>query len=743
MRFKGRAANIVVANGRPDREIQDARNIELVMPRGRILNRQGLKLTTLSDPGFWPVAPVPERVLSAQILQTYLGHLRLTGEDAMTSDRWRQVEDIYHAASERPDAERDAFLNEACKGDEGLRREIDELLQQSQEADGLLDRTPAELLDAPELAPGDTLGPYRIRELIGSGGMGRVYKASDSRLGRSVAIKVSRTGFSSRFRREARAVAALNHPHICTLYDLGTNYLVMEFVEGVPLHGPMPLPEALKVAIAIADALDAAHSKGIVHRDLKPANILLTTSGPKLLDFGLAKFDKTASTALAETVTRLSTTEATIAGTLQYMSPEQLQGRPTDSRSDIFSFGLVLFEMLTGRPAFEADNPAALIAAILTSQPQIRRFAPGLPDHIVRVLERALAKDPENRWQTARDLKAALEWSGGETPPVTPRRTLQRLPWVLTAFFGLLAGALMLMQLGPVQWGPESKRQRKPLVALASKPQIMTYVRSGKLVGTVGAPGDYSNPALSPDGRRLAVSLRDSKGPRDIWVFDLVAGGETRLTSDPADETNPVWSPDGSEILYCSDRLGKRDLFIRPAGGGPERVILSNDHNKNPVDWTKDGSTIYYNEDRSDGSHDIWQLSLTGKEHSPRVFLTALTAADTRDWIAISANNRWLLFRAGRQNESRLFLRSRAAASNEWPIGETGSLEAHWRSDSAQIYFISGGWMMAQDVLRSTGSEFQLGTPTRLFQVPTPTTFGRNAFSVTPDGQRFLIVTAR
>src|SRR5215471_1077651 len=225
----------------------------------------------------------------------------------MTSSRWHRVEEIYHAASERPGAERDAFLNEVCKGDEDLRREIDELLRQDDAADCVLDRTPDELLDAPQLTAGDTLGPYRIGELIGSGGMGRVYKATDSRLGRSVAIKVSRTGFSNRFRREARAVAALNHPNICTLYDLGANYLVMEYVEGAPIHGPLPLPEALKVAVAIADALDAAHSKGIVHRDLKPANILLSGSGPKLLDFGLAKFDKAAPTTFAETMTRLST----------------------------------------------------------------------------------------------------------------------------------------------------------------------------------------------------------------------------------------------------------------------------------------------------------------------------------------------------------------------------------------------------------------------------------------------------
>jgi serine/threonine protein kinase len=209
----------------------------------------------------------------------------------MTTDRWHRVEGIYHAASETPSGERGGFLAEACAGDDDLRREVEELLQQSDACVSILDHPARQLLDQPELQEGQTLGPYRILGLIGSGGMGRVYKALDLRLGRSVAIKVSRAGFTGRFRREARAVAALNHPQICTLYDLGPNYLVMEYIEGVPLKGPMPLPQALKVAIAIADALDAAHRKGVIHRDLKPANILLTESGPKLLDFGLAKFE--------------------------------------------------------------------------------------------------------------------------------------------------------------------------------------------------------------------------------------------------------------------------------------------------------------------------------------------------------------------------------------------------------------------------------------------------------------------
>jgi eukaryotic-like serine/threonine-protein kinase len=656
----------------------------------------------------------------------------------MTAERWRRVEAIYHAASETPSGERGGFLIEACAGDADLRHEVEELLDQGEAAVSILDHPAQQLLDQLELQDGQTLGPYRIVGLIGSGGMGRVYRAVDLRLGRSVAIKVSRAGFTGRFRREARAVAALNHPHICTLYDLGPNYLVMEYVEGAALKGPMPLPQALKVAIAIADALDAAHRRGVIHRDLKPANILLTESGPKLLDFGLAKFDPAPDAEVPCSTTWASTTQANIAGTMQYMSPEQLQGRGADARSDIFAFGLVFFEMLTGRPAFEADNPASLIAAILTARPEVRRFVPLLPAEVEQVLERALAKDPENRWQTARDLKAALEFIAAGTPAAPPAAALpraNRIPWILASFFGLAALTLALLQWGPYQ------QDGNPVFAKAAvsdAPQLTLLDRSGRLLGAVGAPADYSNPAMAPDGMRVAVSIRDATGKRDIWVFDLVKGNQTRLTSDPADETNPVWSPDGSEIAYCSDRQGRRDLYARSSPKSPERILLSSDANKNPMDWARDGSAIYYNQDRAEGGHDLWMLPLSGAERAPRPYLRE---SGTRDWLAISPNASWVLYRAGRLPECSILLRPLLSASGEFRVA-TGTSEGHWRSDSRQFYFISGDTMMAQGV-EGNASDLRLGKARPLFRVPEPNFFGRNAFVVSPDGQRFLIRTGR
>src|SRR5215469_1583824 len=211
-------------------------------------------------------------------------------------------------------------------------------------------------------------GPYQVIEPIGEGGMGKVFKARDTRLDRIVALKISHAQFSDRFAREAHATAALNHPHIATLYDVGPDYLVMEFVEGETLRGPLPLARALLYAGQILEALEAAHRKGIVHRDLKPANVMVSKSGVKLLDFGLAQV-KAPLTAGDQTATMAISTEGTIAGTLQYMSPEQLQGKEADGRSDIFAFGLVLYEMLTGHRAFEGSNAATVISAIMTAEP--------------------------------------------------------------------------------------------------------------------------------------------------------------------------------------------------------------------------------------------------------------------------------------------------------------------------------------------------------------------------------------
>src|ERR1022692_2040428 len=281
------------------------------------------------------------------------------------------------------------------------------------------------------LSAGTKLGPYEVLSAIGAGGMGEVYKARDTRLDRIVAIKVlpthlaDRSELRERFEREAKTIASLNHPHICVLHDIGQqdgiDYLVMEYLEGETLaqrlqKSPLPLEQVLQYAIEIADALDKAHRKGITHRDLKPGNIMLTKSGTKLLDFGLAKLKQEVAPANVQlsqlpTANDPLTAQGTIVGTLQYMAPEQLEGKEVDARTDIFAFGAVVYEMATGKRAFEGKSQASLISAIMSSDPPpMSSLQPMTPPAFDRVVKACLAKEPDERWQTAGDLGRELKW---------------------------------------------------------------------------------------------------------------------------------------------------------------------------------------------------------------------------------------------------------------------------------------------------------------------------------------------
>jgi Tol biopolymer transport system component/predicted Ser/Thr protein kinase len=447
----------------------------------------------------------------------------------MDRDAWQQVDRLYHAALERPAAERAAFLDKACP-DPKLRREVESLLNFEPADDTVFDSPAWEK----RLAPGERLGPYEIVGRTGGGGMGEVWKARDTRLGREVAIKVCTERFSDRFRREARAIAVLNHPHICTLYDVGADCLVMEYIEGAPIQGPLPLERVSKLGAQIADALDAAHRRGIVHRDLKPANILVTKSGVKVLDFGLAKMENAvAAGAQPETVTQ----HGAIVGTLPYMSPEQIQGNEIDARSDIFSFGLVLYEMLTGRRAFEADNSASLIAAILEREPpNLEKIEPvGLQ----RVLRRCVAKNPEERWQSAADLKAALEFMTEAASQPRPGRRFVA---------GWLAAALFAAALAPIAF--LYFREKPPAPAAPIRFQIPAPENAALAL------------SVSPDGRKLALLAGDR-----LWAHFLDAG-EWRDLAD-AIGVVPFWSPDSRFIGYTSQ--GK--LKKIEATGGPQQTV--------------------------------------------------------------------------------------------------------------------------------------------------------------------------
>jgi len=317
-------------------------------------------------------------------------------------ERWQQIESLFQEALQLDPAQRDAYVREACHGDSDLQREVASLLANHHDA---TDSKPwaaaaaAQLIDErAKLRAGQRLGPYEIVSPIGAGGMGEVYRARNMRLKRDVAIKICSAQFSERFEREARVIASLNHPNICQLYDVGPNYLVMELVEGENLCGALPVDTALNYARQIAEALEAAHEKGVVHRDLKPANIKITPAGVvKVLDFGLAKTAEQPAAAgdptNSPTVTISPTRAGVIMGTAPYMSPELARGGTVDKRADIWAFGCVLYEMLTGKQAFHGETTSDILAAVLKGEPDWSR----IPANVKLLLRRCLVKDPRHR----------------------------------------------------------------------------------------------------------------------------------------------------------------------------------------------------------------------------------------------------------------------------------------------------------------------------------------------------------
>jgi eukaryotic-like serine/threonine-protein kinase len=390
----------------------------------------------------------------------------------MTHERWQQVKEILDGALHIGGEERAAFLGRACQTDPSLRVEVDALLASAPDVmEQFLKSAPPQRI---QLAKGSRLGPYEIDCLVGSGGMGEVYRARDTRLGRVVAIKVYLEPLRARFDREARAISALNHPNICTLYDIGPDYLVMELVEGRSLadrlkQGPLPANQVFQYGAQIADALTTAHAQGIVHRDLKPGNIMETAKGIKLLDFGLAKY---ATTTLLEDAETTLTMQGAVLGTPAYMAPEQLEGHDCDARTDIFALGLVLFELASGGRAFGGSSRAELISQIMHGEPAFERLAPPTFRHLV---ERCLAKDPATRWRSASDVKLVLEEleKKAASTPMTPSafvattkrngRSVLTLAVVVSA---LVAGVLAWT------WWTRQTIQNIKLIPLTTAPEL-------------------------------------------------------------------------------------------------------------------------------------------------------------------------------------------------------------------------------------------------------------------------------
>ena len=436
------------------------------------------------------------------------------------------------------------------------------------------------------LSSGARLGPYEIVAPVGAGGMGEVYRAKDTRLDRTVAIKVlpahlaGNPELRQRLEREAKTVSSLNHPHICILHDIGhqdgIDYLVMEYLEGDTLaarlaKGPLPLEQALLLAIQVADALEAAHRKGVVHRDLKPANIMLTKSGAKLLDFGLARIDKRIP-AEDNTVTAGLTSPGAILGTFQYMAPEQLEGKNADARTDLFAFGAVLYEMLTGRKAFEGRSQASLISAIMSADPPaIATLRPLTSPMLERVVKTCLAKDPDARWQSAHDVKLELTWlEQGVGPPAAVSRSRNRERVVLAIGLVLLATAVLLS-----------------VDHFRGGPQPVQAVRSSLL-----PPSGYffqrGNFSVSPDGTRLAFVAVGTDGKYGLWVRTFSSATAQQVNGTDG-AMLPFWAPDSRRIGFFAD--GK--LNTVDVGSAAVRILCEAPFGRGGGTWSRDGVIVF------------------------------------------------------------------------------------------------------------------------------------------------------
>src|ERR1700722_11410698 len=644
----------------------------------------------------------------------------------MTPARWEKLEELYQAARALPPSERNALLERA---DPELRATVAAILAQegvvengdaSREDGAVLDRPAWEgresLLkhDGPlqvetPVSVGAQLGPYRIDRKIGQGGMGTVYRATDTRLDRSVAIKVSRSLFDERFEREARAISSLNHPHICTLHDIGPDYMVMELVEGETMaarirKGALPVGDVLRYGAQIAGALAAAHDKHITHRDLKPANVMIAKNGVKVLDFGLAR---------CSTHDRTLPLTGAVMGTPAYMAPEQREGRECDTRTDIYALGLVLHEMATGKRCLEGEQPSVA----------------QLPEKFAHVIERCLAPDPEDRWQAAADVRSELLWAA---KPVLWQKAAEPAPPVVVGrhrmLYRFLAGALLLAAGGVTGW-----LTHRPSEAEANP------IANAKFTRLTDFEGVERDAAISPDGRFVAF-LSNRSGPLDIWISQVGTGSAVNLTQGKTGNLDALvravgFSGDGSQIWFHEADV-TAPLRIVPLMGGAPRVFLASSPVKTPpwnVAWSPDGNRLVYH--TADGGDPMFVTDRTGA--SPHQILIDNPGFHNH-YPVWSRDGQWIYFVRGFVTTSHMDL---------WRIspkgGEPERLTQHNSEvsspaplDLRTIVYVardrdgSGPWLWALDMNRKTTHRISFGLEKY------------NSVSASADGHRLVATEA-
>ena len=638
--------------------------------------------------------------------------------------RWRQLQSIVFAALARPADEREAFLAAACSDDSDLRREAAALLQQEGRAAAFLSGTPRAVLaaagtmdvnpsaprwDESALSAGQTLGHYRIINAIGSGGMGQVYLAQDSRLGRQVALKIlppelrDDSERRARFRREAKAIAALNHPNIVTVHAVdevdGFHFITMELVVGRTLADLLPqsgftLERFLAIAIPLTDALAAAHQQGITHRDVKPANVMVSDAGRvKVLDFGLAKVPREAQHNDG-TRTDLTLTEVgQVAGTPAYMSPEQAEGKEVDARSDIFSLGIVFYEMLSGQRPFAGDSPTATLSSILRSTPRhLGELKPALPRRLALLVHRCLEKEPLERYQSLVDLRHDLEdvrrdSKLGHEVSLQPSESSSRRGMSIPAAVGgaiVVVGAASLWLAG-TRW----EAANESVLRLQNAVQV-----------TASALAFESYPMWSPDGQRLVYQASDrgyqSDNNHDVWVVQLGSGEPVNLTAtSTANDRRPSWSPNGQEIAFYSNRDGGWGVFAMSAIGGKPRKLLALPHSYNPTShsapqWSLDNSTLFVAANE-DNRNFVIILSIASLS-ATRVMLPQHESPRCWDLSVRPDGGRLAYLEAGGGNPEVSRLWTIAASGGEaTPLtdGRTRVWSPTWSTDGRTIYYVS------------------------------------------------------
>jgi Tol biopolymer transport system component len=860
---------------------------------------------------------------------------------------------------------------------------------------------------------GTQLGPYEILSAVGAGGMGEVYRARDTRLNRDVALKILPEIFAAdpdrmaRFEREARVLAALNHPHIAAIHGLeesgSTRALVMELLEGPTLAdriaaGPIPLDEALPIAKQIAEALEYAHDHGVIHRDLKPSNIKVSVDGSvKVLDFGLAKALQdepiTADPRDSPTLSMAATMPGVILGTAAYMSPEQAKGKPVDRRADIWAFGVVLFEMLTGKPLYSGETVAETLASIIKEDPPLNRLPSGTPSCIQNLLRRCLEKDPRQRLRDIGEARIAIEHASDvSASPVTAQgKSRERLAWSVAAVFliaGLTLGAFVYFGHAPEEtrtmrffvsppdtgrlamtaptpsgavvgplavspdgnriaivatradgksqlwvrsldtltaqslagtdgafqpfWSPDGRflgffadgKLKKievsggPSITLCDAPdprsgtwnrdgvivfgptpasalqrvsaagglptaastlgqgesvhmrpfflpdgqhflyrastgpgagpiyvgslksaerkflfnadssnvvysqgyllflrettliaqsfdarrlvltgdafpiaenivntatvnpfgvfsvsengvlayqtgstaagsQLVWFDHNGKQIGVLGDPAAYGDVVLSPDSKRASVNIPEAGKARDIWLYDVARGLRTRFTFDPANELTSTWSPDGSRVVFNSNRKGHYDLYQKASSGvGSEEVLLEDNLEKYPLSWSPDGRFILYRSFGVTTGYDLFVLPLTG-DHKPFAFLN--TKFNEQDG-QFSPDGRWVAYVSDESGRNEVYVAPFPGAGGKWQISTTGGTYPRWRRDGTEIVYLSPDSMLMSAPVNGKGSSFEVGSVTPLFETHL-VAGSRYAYDVSADGQRFLINT--